>query len=234
MDASPCWLLTDRLAQTAAGGSLWLRWGRGIHHTVWTTPIRGYHTRSVHLPYLLDPMFERYGPGARLWLAEAGDPAFEDAVRMASHHWTTREEWPQPKWVGGEADVRVRLRFALRAAGAGHPAASVADRLMTLSLEDLPSAAHQVEFACAEGRRLGRLPHALCLAAMAVRSAVPDTGDGVRTMDLVSRHYPVYAWYAAMAGACSAADLSATAEAAVRGEVRLAVPPAWKMATVGV
>jgi hypothetical protein len=218
-------LLTDSLGQTVVGSTAWLRWGRGVSHTIWTGTVRGYHADSIHLPYLLDPMFERYGPGARVWLSEVGAPAYEDSVRISSHSWTALDEWQRPEWVDRQADVRVRLRFALLAAGASQPGTELAARLRTLSLRDLTAAAHQVDQICSDSRRGGRLPQATCLAAMAVRSADPSASHVARTMDLVSRHYPVYSWYAAMAAACASADLAETADAAVRWECRSVPQP---------
>jgi hypothetical protein len=222
METSPFWLLTDSLGQTPVGGSTWLRWGRGVSHIVWNAVIHGYRTDSVHLPYLMDPMFERHGAGARLWLAEAGEPSFEDSLRVAAHSWTAMDEWNRPVWVDSKADRRVRLRFALLAAGAVHPSPSLGARLRTMSLEDPPAAVAQIERICADSRRLGRLPQAVCLAAMAVRAAWPEPDSFAHTMDVVSRHYPVYAWYAAMAAATACTNLQETAEEAVRWECRRA------------
>ena len=84
MDKATCWLLTDSLGE---GVSNW-RWGRGVTHTLWPAAICGYCTESAHLPYLLDPLYERYGPGAKLWLSEIGQPRHEDSVRVSSNTWT--------------------------------------------------------------------------------------------------------------------------------------------------
>ena len=190
----------------------------------WTVAIRGYHTDSADLPYLLDPMFERLGSGARLWLSEVGQPHFEDAIRVASNEWTAVEEWRRPAWVGGPAEVRVRLRFALIAAAHACPDPVEAAHLRTISLADLAKAAARLEHLD------GGAPHAVALAAMAVRSAAPAAGSVAGVMDLVSRRYPIYAWYAAMAAACAATDLTAAAEAAVHCESRRA---SWRRLAAG-
>jgi hypothetical protein len=225
MSASPCWLLTDALGQTPLKGATWLRWGHGVTHAVWTNSIRGYHTDSVHLPYLMDPMFERYGRRARLWLSEVGDPHSEDAVRIASHSWTTVDEWERPLWVDSEFEARVRLRFALMAAAAAHSDPVVGARLRTVSLKDLVSASWQVEQICTDSRGAGRMSQTTSLAAMALRSVQAAPHTAAYMMDLVSRHYPVHAWYAAMAAACACVNLSDLADAAVRWEYRGAAAP---------
>jgi hypothetical protein len=61
-------------------------------------------------------------------------------------------------------------------------------------------------------------PQAVCLAAMAVRSAASLAGGEPNPMDLVARRYPVHAWYAAMAANCACVPLSDFAERAVRWE----------------
>ncbi len=219
MNENPCWLLTDPLGETCADGGARLRWGRGINHGVRTSAIHGYRTDSVHLPYLLDPVFERYGPRARLWLSDIGEPCFEDTVRVASRTWTTLDEWRWPEWVESPAEVRVRLRFALLAVGGTHPSPKAGARLRTLSLANLPAAARRLEEIGAGGLQ------AVSLAAMAVRSAAPAEGSAARLMDMVSKRYPVYAWYSAMAAMCACTDLTAAAEAAVRLEYRRAARP---------
>lgn len=64
----------------------------------------------------------------------------------------------------------------------------------------------------------GTVPQAVCLAAMAVRSAASLAGGEPNPMDLVARRYPVHAWYAAMAASGSCVALSDFAERAVRWE----------------
>jgi hypothetical protein len=225
MTTTPGWLLTDALGQTPLKGATWLRWGRGVTHTVWTCAIRGYHSDSVHLPYLMDPMFERYGRRARLWLSDVGDPHNEDSVRLSSHRWTTLDEWERPLWVDSEWESRVRLRFALLAAAAAHADPTMGLRLRMVSLRDLVPAARQVEQICLDSRREGRTPQTTSLAAMALRSTLAVPHTAAHAMDLVSRHYPVHAWYAAMAAACACVNLSDLADAAVRCECRGAAVP---------
>jgi hypothetical protein len=189
--------------------------------------ISGYVTESVHLPYLLDPMHERYGPKARLWLSEVVEPRFGDGVRVASNVWTTLDEWSRPAWVGGTADMRVRLRFALLAAASACAGREAGARIRTLSLRDIPMAAVAVERICAGARRADSLPQAVSLAGMAVRSAAAQLAGAPPLMDLVTREYPVYAWYAAMTAACACTGMEEIADEAVRCEYRSAVEPAW-------
>ena len=218
MDTQPCWILTDRLGQTPTGGALWIRWARGVTHTIWPAHMAGYGCNSVHLPYLLDPLYERYGIGARLWLVEASDPkCFVGAVRFTANVWTALEEWERPTWVGTKADMRVRLRFALVAAAS--PGTKAAESLRGLSLEDIPAAARLVEQVCAD-RRHGPIPQSTSLAAMAVRSAAAFVHGTPQPMDIIARDYRLYAWYAAMAATCAGADLSALADEAVLREGR--------------
>jgi hypothetical protein len=218
MDKGTCWLLTDSLGQTPISASNWRRWGRGFTHTVWPASISGYCTESVHLPYLLDPLYERYGPSAKLWLSEAGEPCHLDPVRVSANTWTTLVEWERPDWAGGPADLRVRLRFALLAAAASHPAPEVRGRLRGLPLNDLGRSAEIVERLCTEDRCHGRVPQSTCMAAMAIHSAASLKGGHPHPVDLAARHYPVCAWYAGMAAACAGADLVDLADAAVQRE----------------
>jgi hypothetical protein len=220
MDTSPFWLLTDAMGQTTLGGASWLRWGRSVTHTVWAGSIAGYCCDSVHLPCLMDPVYERYGATARLWLSEVHDVRAADPVRVASHSWTVLDEWERPTWVDGPLAMKVRLRFGLLAAAAAHPNPETAARIRTTSLREICVAGSQMERVCAESRRHGRVPQATCLAAMAVRSAAALKGGTPELADLVSRHYPVYAWYAAMAAACACVDLSELADEAVRWETQ--------------
>jgi len=221
METQPGWILTDRLGQTPTGGASWIRWTRGATHTIWPASMGGYACDSVHLPFLLDPLYERYGNGARLWRSEASDPKFEDSVRLVASVWTTLEEWERPAWVGTDRDMRVRLRFAILAAAGTHPSAEVAERLRGLSLEDIPAAARLVEQVCAD-RRHGPIPQSTSLAAMAIRSAAALVQGTLQPMDLIARNFRLYAWYAAMAATCSGADLQKAADEAVRREGRKA------------
>ena len=218
MDSAPCWMLTDALAQTPAGGVARFKWGRGVTHTAWGPGFYGYSTDSTHLPFLLDPLYERYGSRARLWLSEVGEPHSEESVRISSNAWTTLDEWQRPAWVGAEAEMRVRLRFALLAAAAVLPRAEQAARLRAVSLDNIPVAARQAQQICSESREGGGVPQCLCLAAMAVRSAAALLTGDMYLIDLVARHCPVYTWYAGMAAVCSYADLSAVADEAARWE----------------
>jgi hypothetical protein len=230
MDHNACWLLTDAFGETSTGGAARFWWGRGVNHTVWTSAIRGYHTDSVDVPYLLDPVFERLGPGARVWLSEAGDPHVEGAVRVASSTWTTLDEWRRPEWVGSTAETRIRLRFALLAAGAAQPDPETTARLRTMSLADLPLAARRLEEMCVDG--CSRAPQAVVQATMAVRAAAHAEGSAAGTLDLVARRYPTYAWYAALAAECACADLTTAAEDAVRLEGCGILEPAEEPALV--
>ena len=221
MDKNACWLLTDSLGLTPIGVSDWRQWGRGVTHTLWPTAISGYCTESAHLPYLLDPLYERYGPGARLWLSELGDAHHQEPVRVSSNTWTTLMEWERPDWVGGPADARVRLRFALLAAAAGHSVPEVRSQLRSIALDDTARAAKVVEHISTDGRRHGRVPQATCMAAMAVHSAASLTEGHPHPVDLAARHYPAFAWYAGMAAACACASLAPLADEAVRREACL-------------
>jgi hypothetical protein len=193
MKSRPYWLLTDLLGQTPVGDATWLRWGRCVRHVVNTSVVHGYCTESAELPYLLDPVFERCGRGARLWLSEADEPCFTDPVRVASHSWTTVDEWRRPEWVESPAEARVRLRLALLAVGDTHPNPKVRADLRTLPLADLSEAARHMEKISTGGQA----PLAVSLATMAVRAA-PAEGIATHLVDMASTHYPIYAWYAAM------------------------------------
>ena len=224
MDKGTYWLLTDSRGQTVAGASVWCRWGRGVTHTVWPAAIAGYCTESVHLPYLLDPLYERYGAGARIWLSEIGEAQHVDNARASSHTWTTLVERERPEWVGGAAEMRVRLRFGLLASAAALSNAEFRAHLGSMSLADLPKAAMILARLHAETRRRGSEPRAVCMAAMAVHAAASYSAGRRDLIDLALRHYPLYAWYAAMAAACACVNLTALADEAVKRETRTAGP----------
>ena len=218
MDATPCWLLTDEQGRMALGRSSMLRWDRGVTFTGRGQVISGYACDSVHLPYLLDPLYDRYGPAARIWLSEVAAPRYSDSNRVSSPIWTALAEFKRPGWVGGEQDARVRLRLALLASADAHPDPGIRGRLRTLGLDDLHEAAERIEGICSDGREAGVVPQAVCLAAMAVRSAAGrETGDRW-LVDVPMRRYPIHAWYAATAAACACIDLAPLAEMAVSRE----------------
>jgi hypothetical protein len=226
MESTFCWLLTDTLGQSCVGTGRWLRWGPGQTHSLWWAGISGYCCDSRHLPYLLDPLYERHGPGARLWLSEAGGMRHADAVRIESRLWTTLHECTRPAWVGSDADARVRLRYALLAAGEAQPKSGLTNVLSAVSLHDLPDAAARIDKACAAARRGAPLPQSTCLATTAVRSAAALATDESTAAGLALRQYPLYAWSAGMAAACACVDLSALADEAVRREAGSAGMPA--------
>lgn len=188
-------------------------------HMHLTAPIAGYACDSVHLPYVLDPLHDRYGPRARLWLAEVFDPELRGPNRVVANAWTSLDEWERPAWVGSEADRRVRLRLALMAAAEAHPTATMRGRLRGLDVSDLSYAAAGVERICEDARREGLVPQAICLAAMAVRAAARVEAGHPRLVDRASRHYGLDAWYAALAAVCACVNLSGFADAAVEREV---------------
>ena len=210
--------MTDGLGQTATERAVWLRWGPGVTRADWRRVIVGYSAESPHVPYLLDPIYERYGMRSRLWFSEAGDCRDLDPNRMAASVWTTHEEWGRPAWVHSGADVRVRLRFALLAAATAVSDTATRGSLRTLSLEDLDTAAGRMERIVSDCRLRGQVPQTVCLAAVAVRSAAAVAAGRPALLDLVARHYSVAAWYAAMAAACACVPLSEIADEAVRQE----------------
>ncbi|MCX5684551.1 MAG: hypothetical protein NT049_12805 [Planctomycetota bacterium] len=218
MESSPCWILTDALGQTPAKGISWFKWGRGVTHAVWGQGLAGYATDSIHLPYLLDPLYERYGSQAKLWLSEVPEPKYTDSVRVTSNTWTTLEEWQRPAWLAAEAEVRVRLRFAILAAAIAHPREEATMCLRAISLRSIHTATRQAEQICAESREDGSVPQCLCLMAMALRSAAALVSGESHPMDLITRHSPLYTWYAAMAAVSAGTDLSSLADEAVRWE----------------
>ncbi|MCX5653895.1 MAG: hypothetical protein NTY65_04505 [Planctomycetota bacterium] len=226
MESTFCWLLTDALGQSRLDAGRWLRWSPGETHAFWWTSVAGYCCDSRHLPYLLDPLYERHGPGARLWLSDVGDLRHVDPVRIESRLWTTLHECARPAWVGSDADASVRLRFALLAASAAQPKSGLTNVLSAVSLHDLQDAAARIDKACAAARSRGPLPQSTCLAATAVRSAATLATDEPTLAGLALRQYPLYAWSAGMAAACACVDLSALADDAVRRESGIAGAPA--------
>lgn len=171
----------------------------------------GYLCRSVHLPYLLDPLYERHGPWSRLWRVEARDVRLEGGYRVRVTEGRLRRRVPHPKWVGGPDDVRVRLRFAVLAAAETEPDEALRGRLRALELDDLLRAAETIE-ATLRGR--GRdVSQSLWLAAKAVRTVA--RGDALDLDEMLSPPYAAYAWQAAMAVAVSSADLDSLAARAV-------------------
>jgi len=227
MESTFCWLLTDALGQSCVRTGRWLRWSTGETHAFWLTSVTGYYCDSRHLPYLLDPLYERHGPGARLWLSEVGDMRHVDAVRIESRLWTTLHECARPAWVGSDADARVRLRFALLAASVAQPKSGLTNVLSAVSLHDLQDAAARSDRACAAARRGAPLPQSTCLAASAVRSAATLAADESAAAGLALRQYPLYAWSAGMAAVCACVDLSPLADEAVRRESGSIGTPAW-------
>jgi len=227
MESTFCWLLTDALGQSRIDTGRWLRWSTGETYTFWLTSVAGYYCDSRHLPYLLDPLYERHGPGARLWLSDVGDVRHVDAVRIESRLWTTLHECARPAWVGSDADARVRLRFALLAASAAQAKSGLTNVLSAVSLHNLQDAAARIDKACTAARSNGPLPQSTCLAAMAVRSAATLAADEPEGAGLALRQYPLYAWSAGMAAACACVDLSALADEAVRREAGSADMFAW-------
>ena len=219
MDGTPCWLLTDETGRTVLGRSAAFRWGRGVTCSARMPAISGYACDSIHLPYLLDPLHDRYGVTARVWLSEVADPRYQDCNRVSGALWTTRAEFRRPGWVGGEADARVRLRMALLAAADSHPHAEIRAHLRSLSLEDLAEAADRIERICEDSGRTGFVPQAVCQAGMAVRWAERREAGGGWLLDMPARKYPMSAWYAALAAACACTDLSTYADMAVSREV---------------
>jgi hypothetical protein len=234
MESNFCWLLTDALGQSCVGTGRWLRWGPGQTHSIWWAGISGYCCDSRHLPYLLDPLYERHGAGARQWLSDVGDLRHIDAVRIESRLWTTLHECARPPWVDSNADARVRLRFALLAASAAQAKSGLTNVLSAVSLHNLQDAAARIDQACASARSRGPLPQSICLAATAVRSAATLATDESEAEGFALRQYPLYAWSAGMAAACACVDLSAVADEAVRRESGSAGAPAWAAEAVTV
>ncbi|MCX5653269.1 MAG: hypothetical protein NTY65_01255 [Planctomycetota bacterium] len=234
MESTFCWLLTDALGQSRIDTGRWLRWSPGETHAFWWACITGYCCDSRHLPYLLDPLYERHGHGARLWLSDVGDMRHVDPVRIESRLWTTLHECARPAWVAGDADARVRLRFALLAVSAAQAKSGLTNVLSAVSLHNLPDAAARIDMACAAGRRSGPLPQSTCLAATAVRSAAALATDEPTATGIALRQYPLYAWSAGMAAACACVGLSALADEAVRRECGSADTPAWAAEVVTV
>jgi len=230
MNSVPCWLLTDPSGASLIEGRMWRRWGRSVTHREAGPVIAGYACDSPHLPYLLDPIHDRLGVTARLWLAEVPAPLHLDPNRIRGAAWTTWDEWERPAWVAGVADVRVRLRLALMASAEAHPHPSFRARLRNLPVADLKTAAVRLEKICADAAALiGRAPQAICLAAMAVRLAARRESGEPDLADIPARKYPLHAWYAAMAAACACTDLSPLADAAVRQECGRAMSAAVTM-----
>jgi hypothetical protein len=227
MESTFCWLLTDAMGQSRVDTGRWLRWSPGETHAFWWACITGYCCDSRHLPYLLDPLYERHGPGARLWLSDVGDLRHIDAVRIESRLWTTLHECARPAWVASDAAARVRLRFALLAASAAQAKSGLTNVLSAVSLHNLPDAAARIDHACASARSRGPLPQSTCLAATAVRSAATLAADKSEAVGLALRQYPLHAWSAGMAAASACVDLSAMADDAVRRECGSAGAPAW-------
>jgi hypothetical protein len=234
MKPTPRWLLTDSLGQSSAGTVRWLRWNRGVTHTVRSRDIAGYATESVNLVYLLDPLYERYGPRGRVWLSKVVDARYQDSVRVSSHTWTTLGEWVRPAWVGREADLRVRLRFALLTASAVHPHGERAVFLRTVPLHNLEEAVRQVEEVCRDACREGAMSQSTSLAAMAVRSAAAFRRGEGHSLDLALRQYSAHAWFGAMAAACACVHLPILADEAVRREWQGIGAPDQTLDAVGV
>jgi len=225
MVTMPCWLLTDYAGGSLLAGHAWRQWGRGVTHTEPGAAIVGYSADSPHLPYLLDPIHDRIGSAGRLWLSEVPSPQHLDSNRVQAATWTTWDEWEKPSWVGGDLDVRVRLRLALMAAAELHTVPAARLRVRNLPLVDLGAAAIRMEKVCSDAADLmGRVPQAISMAAQAVRLAAWRELGKPAVEDQPARRYPLHAWYAAMAAACACEDLSHLADAAVYQECRQAMP----------
>ena len=218
MNTMPFWLLTTPRGQSGATPAAGSWWGRGVTHIHLASEIAGYCSDNASLPYLIDPLYERYGPSGRLWFSAVDSPRYREPNRVVSHAWTTLEEWPRPAWVGGPADRRTRLRFALLAAADTHPDVSIRARMRTLSLENLEEAGRQMSDICHDCRRHGLVPQAMCLAAMGIRAAARLEAGHPDPEDRPAQRYTLDAWYAATAAATTCVCLSHFAEEAVRRE----------------
>ena len=218
MDATACWLLTDEEGRTLLGRSCSFCWNRGVTFSARGQVISGYASGTLHLPYLLDPMYERYGPKARVWLSEVVAPQYCGSNRVESAMWTALAELKRPAWVGAPQDVRVRLRLALLASADAHPDPEIRGRLRTLRLDELQDAAEHIGRVCSDSREGGMVPLTLAQTAMAVRAAARHESGDRWPVDVPARRYPIHAWYAAMAAACACIDLSGFAEMAVDQE----------------
>jgi hypothetical protein len=210
------WMLTDWLAFTGMPGKRQLRWGlRCRHGGLGVRSVRGYACRTVHLPYLLDPLYERYGVHSRLWLCEAAAPNPVERCRVTAREWTVVKEVERPAWVGRDADLRVRLRFALLAAATSTERKDL-QRLLDFasfnSLDEVVPWIRALQGFPAAGRRpccpVSMASHAVLSVAMSLHS-------GAGPVQAVGNLYPEFAWYAARAAAAVDADLDELADAAV-------------------
>ncbi len=224
------WLLTDGEGRTGDGLGGARTWGRWVTHVAPAGELLcGYAGAGLDVPYLLDPLHDRFGPRARIWSSDALHVHRTSWHRVGSTHWTTMAEEARPSWMGSEADTRVRLRFALLAAASAVPRRAQGAALAGLQLENLALAAAEAEAFCETCQQYGLLPQAVWAAAKAIRCAAsPGSGIG-RLTNLVAAPYGLMAWYAAMAGESAGTALDEAAERAVAmecgQEARVAAAP---------
>ena len=214
------WLLTDdrgRPSRVAPGGDPWNPVpgppsgdGRPL--------IGGYAGESPHLAYLLDPLYDRHGPGARLWRGKVADPNPVGPNRIAAATWTRLVEARGPAWLGRPVEVPVRLRFCLLATARVLGTAGGGDALGSLDLGDLRRATREVEKVDRACRKQGLFPQATWLALKAFRRApLSPEGEAMRPSRL-AMPYPLYAWFAALAASAACLELDPLADEAVRLE----------------
>lgn len=207
------YLLTDPWGCT--GSPRQLTWSPFIAHTAEPTePIAAYRADNPHVPYLLDPVYDRYGKKARPWGVDAAWQRSTGLHRVTALEATTREELPRPAWVGTEADARVRVRFALLAARLTVPFAEARRKLSDLSLEGAGTALEELEELGRDCHNNGLVPQAFWMAIKAVRAYFADNAGG-NLVDMVVAPYDVTAFYAAMAGTWAAVELDDVAAEAV-------------------
>ena len=186
-------------------------------------PIAGYCCASPHVPCLMDPFFEGYGRRARLWRSQAEGAKHQELYRVQAMQWATLEEHLRPGWVGSEADLRVRLRFALGVASSLVRDAEVRSALKSLAIEDLEDAAKEAGRLTTWLRQHDGLSLAVRSAVRAVEAAAKWGQEDTLRADDRNAGYPLFAWYAAATAASACVALSAAAEEAVRRETSRAV-----------